>query len=505
MMQLESRLQAAFDVLSSAAKEAYKDTFLLSNPVLSKNPFTSCFLDAFLGNRKPSKLPVGAVMLNILKYYCKNFLHLMLYISCFVQYALSGLRFNYKKGRELILIDIFVLTDKVRESKKYNDNYFPGLTKVLQKKAMDYVYLPVFYNPKKRLNLLSVFGILKRQKVPLLTEYQLLKAFDLVRICCFIVIYPFRVLKFARNLPKDEFSFDLLRFALLDTIDQVTFYGYTRYLQGKRVAELPYEHIKVISWYENQPIDKNLYRGLRGSSRNVMIYGAQLFLYSETLLNLLPDVNEVPLGLVPDKIVVNGSHFVREQAGLNYIVGPALRYRNLFKDEIKAENRSCILVLLPYFKEDTECILKMLSEANLSSHALLIKFHPTTVQNDFQKYIRSNWTVADEDIYSLFERAMIVIGAASGTLIEAASLSIPVIVVKNNKRFEYNTLPEYGKGIIWERVSNAKEMEEQVYAFESALINRNPDIIKIGSEYKKIFFCEPTEANIIRAFDLDLA
>ncbi len=40
-LDLENKLKKAYDVSSSANEEAYKDIYLLSNQVLSKNPFAS--------------------------------------------------------------------------------------------------------------------------------------------------------------------------------------------------------------------------------------------------------------------------------------------------------------------------------------------------------------------------------------------------------------------------------------------------------------------------------
>ena len=95
---------------------------------------------------------------------------------------------------------------------------------------------------------------------------------------------------------------DLLKHTLVDTLDTVTFYDYLRYLQGRRISLLPYEKIKLVGWFENQSLHKCLYRGLREENKKTVIYGAQLFLYSSTALNLIVDEEEVPLGVVPDKI-----------------------------------------------------------------------------------------------------------------------------------------------------------------------------------------------------------
>jgi hypothetical protein len=108
-------------------------------------------------------------------------------------------------------------------------------------------------------------------------------------------------------------------------------------------------------------------------------------------------------------------------------------------------------------------------------------------------------------VYELFKTAKIVIGAASGTLIEAASLGILVISVKNINRFDYNPLPEYGKGIIWEEVTNSIELKGTIARFEAALKDevKNSEIEKVAKEYKRMFFCEPIEENMIRSLELE--
>ena len=91
---------------------------------------------------------------------------------------------------------------------------------------------------------------------------------------------------------------------------------------------------------------------------------------------------------------------------------------------------------------------------------------------------------------SFFKTAKIVIGAASGTLVEAASLGIPVIYIKSIQRFDYNPLPVYGKGIIWDEAANTAEIEKLLIKFENALndVDESDRIKKIAGEYKAMFF-----------------
>ena len=66
--------------------------------------------------------------------------------------------------------------------------------------------------------------------------------------------------------------------------------------------------------------------------------------------------------------------------------------------------------------------------------------------------------VKNSDLYHLFEDSKIVIGLSTGALVEAASLGIPVICVDNKSELTYNYLPNFGKGILWERAQKTFEI-----------------------------------------------
>jgi len=501
--RLETKIEEAYNFISLINKEAYKDIFLLSNQVLSKNPFANNFLKRFLNRENLKQQPFHIVLFKLLKYYIKSFKYFILYIFNFIGYFLSALRFSSLNNKELILIDTFFLMDNINKSNSYADPYFPGLEDLLKRMNKHYAYLPAFYGPQKPFDLYAVLKVLRKEKVPVLSEFQLLSIYDLLYLLYFIVIYPYRVLKLARRLPAGGCETNLLRYELIDTIEQVTFYSFSRYLQGKKIAALPYENIKVISWYENQVIDKNLYKGLRTSIDKARIYGAQLFLYSKDMLNIIPDENEKIFGIIPDKIIANGPWFIPEKKRLNYAVGPSLRYSRLFNTRIKKENQKNILVLLPYGIEDAENILRVLYDTKILFQPVYVKAHPCTPIGIFKHLLSPNFSIVNSNIYKLFETAKIVIGVAmGGTLVEATSLGIPAILVKNSGRVECSPLPRYGKGIIWEEVSNPEALKRQIDNFEYALNNNPEEIYNIANVYKRMFFCKPVEENIVKAFDL---
>jgi len=499
----DKKLKIAYKAISMVNKEAYKDIYLLSNQVLSKNPFSNSFLKNFLSYKKLSKQRGLTVISKLICYYLWSFIHYLVYLIKFIVFSVSGLRYNlYEDKDELVLIDTFFLTDNIIRSKKFTEQYFKGLDDVLNKTGKHYAYLPVFYGNGNLLKLKSALKIIRQDNIPVLSEYQLLSLKDWLHMIVFIITYPWHVLKFAKSLNKRDRITRLIYHELIDTLDHVTFLDFSRYLQGKRVAHLPYKNIKLISWYENQGIDKNLYKGLRTNPGKVIVYGSQLFLYSKTDLNIIVDDNEMIFDIIPDKIIVNGPYFMPESSMLNYIVGPSLRYGELFKSLNREVNKNDILVLLSYYAEDTENILRLLYKADLSAWHVVIKPHPATPIDKFRYLLLPEWDIVSEGLYSLFESARIVIGSASGSLIEAASLCIPVITIKNICSYDYAIFPEKGRGILWDEAGSAEELMVKIEGFDKFLHERLPEMAEIALWYKKMFFNEPSVENIIRAFDL---
>mgnify|MGYP001568335834 CR=1 FL=1 len=504
-LELDGKLKEAFDFLSLVNQKAYNSIYLLSNHILSKNPSANNFLNRFLSREKACTQNIFTVISKLLIYYLKSFVHFVIYMLFFAAFRLAGLRYSINPSlKEFILIDTFFLIDRIQKNNKFEDTYFMGLKEVLDNLGKHYAYLPVFYTTENPLRLFKIFNILKRNRVPVLTEYQLLSGMDLIKIFYFILVYPFKVLMCAKNIKEDSYLSGLLRSELAGSLRCVVFLNFSRYLQGRKIAVLPYKNIKVISWFENQTIDKNLYKGLREGRGKVKIYGSQPFVYSKSMLNVLPDENEARFGIVPDKIIVSGTYFIPRNTSLNFVVGPSFRYKKIFTTEIDARKQKDILVMMPYFVEDIENILKLLDKADLRSRFFMIKAHPSTSVKRVRKLLPVNAEVTGGDVYDLFKTAKITISSESGSMVESACLGIPVISIKNNRGLNHNPLPSYGKGVVWDEVENAEGLNDMIAKFEDTLNNENKylKIKTIAQEYKRMFFCEPTDENIIKAYDL---
>lgn len=501
---MSDKTRKVYDFLSSVNMEAYKRTYLLSNQVLSRNPHTNNFFKRSIRGGAVADPGIFLILYKLSGYYVLSLSDFIVYLFEFIEYYLSGLRFKYaENGEELILIDTFFNIGKIKKDRSYQDTFFNDLVGLLKRSGKRFAYLPMFYGTKTGTDMLDVFEILKQQGLPVICEYQLLNGLDLLRIFYFIIIYPFSVLRLAYRKTEASPENKILRSELVMTLNHVTFKSFARYLQGIKIVGLPYKKIKVISWYENQVVHKDLYKGLRTKGDKVWICGAQLLIYSCNDTYIIADDTEEAFGILPDKVLVNGPRFLPEKSRLNYAVGPSLRYRRLLDAEVGGTSKEYLLVALPYLPtEEMEKFLSIINDASGQiKEKIFIKSHPAPNMAAYRKTLPQA-QITDRDIYELFKAAKIVIGAAGGTLIEAVSLGIPAIYLKNNTEVEFNPLPEYGKGVIWDEASNAEELNACVKRLEAALEQRAGDINSFAYRFRRDFFSGCDEESIKKAFEL---
>lgn len=502
-MSENKKVREVFEFLSKANRRAYNDIYLISNPVLSKDTHTTRFFDYYLSGKPVGSQPFGILLVNLAFYYAKSLFYYFRYLINHLVHFLSGQKFQLEdvKG-ELILIDTFFLSEKIEKEMTFNDPYFSGLEKVLHKLGKSFAYVPIFFPAVNLLRFSKMLRLLKRERVPVLTEYQLLSTRDLLLIFGFLITYPFHVLRFANSIKDDSYENRLLKYELLDNISQVTFFAFSRYLQGKRISSIGCSKIKVISWFENQIFHKNFYKGLHTGNGNVFIYGCQLFLYATSLLSILVDPYEVPFGVVPDKILVNGPFYLYKDKRLNCAVCPSFRYRQLFETEMDFGSRNNLMVLLPMQDKEIINILKILKSVDWPAEEMLIRFHPATNRDKYEEMLPKKAKISEGNIYESFKTTKVVLGGSSGSLVEAVSLGIPAIVVRDTGYITHNYLSEYGKGVIWDWGQNVAELNEMIIKFD-LLLNRDRNTInRFAGDYRSMFFCEVTEQSIIHAFDL---
>ena len=244
----DRKLKEIFRYISDINQKAYMNIYLLSNPVLSKNPHTSDYINTY--NKNYIVMPsLKAVIKNVVRYYKDSFRLFWGYAKNKIDWMKARQGFSLDVGtNELVIIDTFFLTNKILKDGKFTELFFDGLNQVLNKQNIVYAYLPVFINCRTRLQFQDTLRLLAKDKIPVLTEYQLLSVADFLRIIGFIIFYPFYVLRLAYAMKEDSNISRVIKKELLNTIGHITLHSFSRYLQGKRIASLTYNNIKLISW-----------------------------------------------------------------------------------------------------------------------------------------------------------------------------------------------------------------------------------------------------------------
>ena len=495
------KIEKLFNHLSQISTEAYKDPFLLSNLLLSKQEYCGQILEKYLAEEDSPNLTLKFITKKFLLYLIKNISCWIFSILTAILHKFSGQKFQLDDKNNLILLDTYFVKSHIIESNEFTDNYFPGLAKYLEKRKKEYVYIPKWYGSRSPFESFKIFNILKQDKAPVLTQYQVLGIGDYLKTLRFLILYPFSVFRLIKSLGS-SYEDKLINYAIWDVFDGVVIEHYMRFLLGERLSLLLKGNLKCLSWYENLPIEKNFYSGLRHIPNKTEIVGIQPYVRPNTIMNIFPDEKEIPYNVVPDKILVNGPGYCFDSEQIRVDIGPSWRYKYLFQSDGKNIKNDSILVLMPYWDFAISYILEVIQAVDWPA-PILIKFHPTTKWEKYRTKIPDNFSITNETLSLLLPKGLVVIGHSSGTLIEAAVLGIPVIDIQCPGKFNHDYMPEVGKSFLWDKAENAKEVEILLKKFLSTL-EKNPEKLKEeGKKIRSICFSEPTDELANLALELN--
>ncbi len=489
------------EYLSQKSREAYKDPFLIANVVLSKQETRGRVLERYLADETPPRITFSFKTKMFFLYAIKNFLSLILCLVTAFFHRVSRQKFYPKETGEIIILDTFFIASHILKEEKFEDIYFKDLSQYLKKIKKTYVYTPRLSGTKNPFDLFRVFKILKENNIPVLTHFQMLDLSDYLDTARFFFLYPFSVLRFIKNL-GNSYEDELLRYGLWTCLNSVAIEFHLRFLLGKQLSRMKFDSIKCIGWFENQASDKTFYRGLRYVSKKTEIIGTQLLWRSDTIIHSTPDEHEIPFNVVPDRLLVNGPGYCFLSDNIEVEVGPSLRDKFIFEYDQPASNGEFILILMPYHHHVADFILSVINEVDWSV-PVKIKFHPITEQKLYEPRIPKKFSTTNEPIPDLLPKVLIAVGRGSGVQVQVAACGIPVIDIENPNEFSLGALPQVGKGIIWDRATNAEEVTRIAKQFEKSLQSNPIRFREEGLRIKSLYFSEPTEELIHRAFRLD--
>ena len=474
-------------------KKSKSDLYSIINPTLVKNSNLSNFPRNFITRKVNNDNKFILFLKNTIKFYIKNIYFLIVYFLSFLIFKIF-----HKKSRSYNLetiIDVFGLVDKTNQSGKFNENYFKGAYEVLEKFNIKYSILLRPYgvdnNPFKLINFLK---IISKDKRDFIFEYEFLNAFDFFKIFWILIKYPLSVLNL-RQIEKNE-NDEIFNYSLFEDINYFSFNSITRFILGKNLSKIN-SIKKVYSWYEFQVIERSFNYAIKKNCNHIKISGFFITLNNQTLYSFADDIDHSMM-TTPHKILINSKyHKLNRGKKVNYGMGVSLRYQNIFNFKGTKEEND-ILVLGSYSIQDTKYVINNLKKFD----KVLFKNHPAIPIEQF-KDLPKNVSVTDQNIQKLFESTKIVIGtSSSGSNLEAVACGLSVIIVPSQHNYTENPLVDKGLGKIWDIATNEEEIYK-VYKELSEYRNKNQtEIVEIAKWYKLNFFIEPTENNILRAFDI---
>lgn len=487
---------ALFQEFSSAAARAYASPYLVSNRTLSKINQHDLFFKYSRGEAARFASS-SLVARDILLFYGKSAIEFLLLLGSLCLQKLSSYTTVAKSQHELF-VDAYVAVGSKTNSGLGN-NLTP-LQPVACKHNWKVTILPRFYGSRNPFLRQKQITGLRTAGFDVLTEPDLLFLTDYLYLCGHIVAYPWLVLALARSLPRNREG-NFVRFALLSEIGQSSLSGAIRYRQGRRLAPLVSSRDRLVQWFENQPYDKNLNRGLRSARARIPIYGAQLYIGCPEVANLRLDKAE-PRWHSPDSVLVTGSLYLDEDSNVPYKVGPSLRYTKLFQGLVFRPASKDVLVLLSYMGSSA-AFTQQIALRSLPAAELVFRFHPAAPHPTLKCLVQKSSRINAEDLYDALGNARLVIGAASGALLEAIVLGVPVIVTRDPDDVHFSYVPEIGRGLLWAEVSSAQEVAGSIEELQIASVNRKEEVLAARDEMRKqCFGVEPTEEAIKLAFDL---
>jgi len=482
---------------SRLCQKAYRSWHLVASPVLAKVDLADLFHKYSKGGdpSQPSKL---FLLRKFVNYYVKAFVNFNLLLCYKVAHVRSGQK-TVVINKPTVFIDTYFLIPNFLRGNDVLDNYFPGIRKPIADAGWEYIMLPRFYGTRKPVQFYRVFRELRRSGEPVITEFQLLKWVDYLHLLVHILVYPWLVCSLFQLIPRTREGL-FVRFALANGLDDDSLIGAVRYLMAQRLAPLLPARTRCLQWFENQTYDKCFNRGLREVKSSMPVYGSQFFLWPPEVINIHVDSAEVAAHK-PDVILVNGPYFVHEGIDVPCKTGPSMRYARLFETFITPSGNKKILVLLSFFESEARFAIESAIQVE-SPKKLMFKFHPATPLSHLRQLIPQESVVIEGDLYDAFHETGLLIGVASGALVEAAVVGIPVIVIRTKGAVNYTDFPDIGRGLLWNEASCVKEIQQSKEKLLGALLNRQKERLVAIETLREQLFTRPTDMAFVDALDL---
>ncbi|MBI5714408.1 MAG: hypothetical protein HZC38_13450 [Chloroflexi bacterium] len=502
-VRLPQVVKQADEYLQGVTREAYRNCRLISNEVLSRNPHTNKFLHRLLFEEYSSPLHLQNLIFSVVRYYVGATSAYLLYLLAYIAYRffVPSRDVGNILDENQYVIDTFVPIADLLKIGRYEEIFFQGLLKTFQNHRVPHVVLPKFLGRLTPFSVIKIHKILHDAETPVVTEFDLLKFSDMCRLLIFVLLYPFDVLSIVwRRSWYGEID-KIFVAEMIEGIGCTSIQGFRRYFLGRRLGK--FKNIgRVISWSENQTIDKSLFRGLREVKPSIPITSCQFFIAYLPYLCMHVTDSDKQHGMAPDCILVNGPAYLNSVSSVPKRLGVSLRNRDIFCRPIQCDEKNKCIIFLTYFVQLNFEIVDLCRRApSVNQQAVAVRAHPVSPTKRLPR-LADTWFYTNQDRFTLLDEAAILITSESSTAVEAASLGTSVIIVASQSTFTCNPMLDVGLGEIWEIAFNPEELEKSYHHLLNYRSRNSSRIMELASIYRQQCFVEPTSQNIVDVFRL---
>jgi hypothetical protein len=409
------------------------------------------------------------------------------------------------------LLDVFIFDDSFNHG-EFQDRYFSGFKQYISPREAQ----AFFYNPTLLCSLLktrSIFRAMSRSRERFLPKEYFLKPSDYI----FAFLYPFRALKLIP--PRTHWEgldiTGLLRAIWYEHLSSMsTTEGLLKYRFARRLRQAGVSLRLVIDWFENQIIDKGANAGFRQFFPEVPIIGYNTVCSKHYQCMVHPTSAEYQAGVLPQVVAVCGKGFAASRQAfckeIEVITAPAFRNAWVWRQATACPDpyHITILLVLSVVVEESLTSLKACiaaAECGLPPRVRFwVKPHPGGIAMEkllLQAGISlpPGFTVVEGDFTRWAEKADIIVGNESGTVLEALAKGIPAIVIGNRSRLTLHAIPDAVPQEIWQLCFTPGEVAGAIKSLSNSRNGKRQSHQKLAESIREQYF-EPVTETGVRAF-----
>jgi hypothetical protein len=442
-----------------------------------------------------------------LKFF-KSFIH-NFFMSVGLLLASNKLRRRKIKTEKLILVETWItkteFSNGLYEPIHYSRTGFWNNLNLNQKNS--FYFLPKF---SFSLNEILLGWISKSEKSILKAEEKFLFKHDFLNYddYFFALFNPFKINKIDfssfkfRNLEIGE----LLAYDFKQNLsNNNSFLGLLNYRFFYKLNKSNISIDKIISWFENQPIDKGFSLGVNSFFPSTNFIGFQNYVISyDYCLFIQPTILEEKTRVIPPKIGVIGKKIIpiikKFNDNLNVVLLPGFRFSHLTeKHTFRKKNN--ILIALPIDLDFSERILFMLDKImnSLTEFEIIIRPHPdTNINYILKKFPNLKVKFSSGPLGPYLLNTKILISAGSTVCVEALCYGIKVCLIASKSKLIQNPIPVKLSQDMWDVCYDSDDLLNNLNKFVNS---KTPDTHKLTLFRKKIksdYFESVTKDKLIK-------